>query len=71
MDMQALFGRLGGIKGVGGDKLNPMTEGEIAAIEAELGVDFPEVPSLTSWRATELRHSTGRHRIIRTSCFVR
>lgn len=42
MDMQALFARLGGIKGVGGDKLNPMAEAEIAAFEKQLGVRLPE-----------------------------
>lgn len=42
MDMQAWFARLGGIKGIGEDKLTPISEGEIAAFEKELGVRLPE-----------------------------
>lgn len=42
MDMQALFARLGGIDGIGGDNLNPMAEAEIAAFEEQLGVRLPE-----------------------------
>jgi hypothetical protein len=41
MDMQALFARLGGIRPVGGDKIMPMTEAEIAAVEEELGSRLP------------------------------
>src|SRR5258708_2995092 len=40
--MQALFARLGGINGIGGDKLNPMGEAEIAAFEEQLAVRLPE-----------------------------
>src|SRR6266516_3087817 len=40
--MEALFARLGGIKGVGGNQLTPMTEAEIAAVEEQLGVRLPE-----------------------------
>jgi hypothetical protein len=43
MDMQSLFARLGGIKGVGGDKLKPMAMTEIAALEEQLGGRLPEV----------------------------
>ena len=42
MDMQALFARLGGVRGVGGGKLTPVTEAEIAAFEEQLGVRLPE-----------------------------
>jgi hypothetical protein len=40
--MQAVFASLGGIRGIGGAKLNPMAEAEIVAIEGELGTRFPE-----------------------------
>jgi hypothetical protein len=42
VDMKALFARLGGIRPVVGDKLIPMTEAEITAVEEELGVRIPE-----------------------------
>ena len=42
MDLPALFARLGGIRGVGGDKLTPMTEAEIATLEEQIGVRLPE-----------------------------
>src|SRR5438045_572106 len=40
--MQALFARLGGIRPVVGDKLIPMTEAEIAAVESQVGGRLPE-----------------------------
>lgn len=42
MDMQSLFAQLGGIRPVVGDRFSPMTEGEIAAVEKQLGVRLPE-----------------------------
>lgn len=42
MDMQTLFARLGGIKGVGGDKLTPMKDTEIIGFEKEIGVRLPD-----------------------------
>ena len=42
MNFQEIFAKLGGITGVGGDKLNPMSESEITAFEEELGVRLPK-----------------------------
>lgn len=42
MNMQALVARLGGIRGIGGDTLTPMTTGEIDRLENELGCHFQE-----------------------------
>jgi hypothetical protein len=39
---QTLFARLGGISGIGGEKLHPMGEAEIAAFEEELGIRLPD-----------------------------
>jgi hypothetical protein len=40
--MQALLNRLGGIKGIGGERLAPMPEADIVAFETELGIRLPE-----------------------------
>ena len=42
MDVQSLFTRLGGIEGIGGDELNPVSQADIAAFENELGIRLPE-----------------------------
>jgi hypothetical protein len=42
MDMHAIFARLGGIKGAGGNNLTPMTDAEIIAFEKEVGARLPE-----------------------------
>ncbi len=42
MDSIAQFDRLGGIRGIGGGNIHPMTEAEISSIEAELACRFPE-----------------------------
>jgi hypothetical protein len=42
MDMQALFARLGGIRGIDNDEINPMTEAEIVDFEKYVEVRLPE-----------------------------
>lgn len=42
MNLEALFARLGGIRGVAGDKLTPVNEGELVAYEKQLGTRLPE-----------------------------
>ena len=42
MDMKALVDQLGGIKGVTGGELTPMTKREIDDLEKELQCSFPE-----------------------------
>jgi hypothetical protein len=57
VDMQALFARLGGIRPVVGDKFISMTDAEVEAVEAHLGVGFPEAyrDFLTTYGASAFR----------------